>query len=157
MKKIHLTAALLLLSLAGCGFLGGSAAFKTYKLFADALSRGNCGEMQGLVEKGGSAQALVDTLCTPSSITAYGKTYNTGTGAGMIAELNSTPASAMRRFVYKLESETKAPGGAEISLVVKRSVVGRNSAMNPLPPPIMHNVTLRKSGGAWKLTEFSQK
>lgn len=155
MKKTHIAAVSLFLGLAGCGLLGESEAFKAYKQFADALSKGDCGGMQSLVEGGGSAQAEVDRLCTSRSMTVYGKTFNTGSAASMIAEMNSTPASAMRRFVYKVESETKASGGAEVSLVVKRSVMGRNTPMNPLPPPMQHKATLKKSGGTWKLTEFS--
>lgn len=156
MKKINLTAVFLFLGLGGCGLLGGSEAFKAYQKFEDAMRRGNCGEMQALVESGGTAQAQVDALCTSTSITVYGKTINTGSAASMIADMNSTPAGAMRKFVHSVQSET-ASGDSGVSLVVKCSVVGRSTPMNPLPAPVMDTVTLKKVGGVWKLTEFSRK
>ncbi|MBI5625486.1 MAG: hypothetical protein HY924_17035 [Elusimicrobia bacterium] len=121
-----------------------SEAFVAFKKFMEWQRNGNCGEMRGLTEE--QALQRVEELCAPVGRTS---------AASMIADLNSTPSGAMRSSVYKVEEEKKAAGGAEVTMVIKESVRGRSSAMNPLPPPRRHTVKARKSGSAWKLVELS--
>lgn len=152
---------IILAALAAGGYYGFKAvmakseALIVFEKFMAEQSNGNCREMKNLVEEGGTAQAYVDKLCTPVTVTAFGVTGGQS-AAGMIADMNSTPAGAMRTTVYKVEQETKAAGGTEVTMTVKASVRGRASAMNPLPPPVHYTVKAKKSGEAWKLVDLSE-
>ncbi|MBI5884158.1 MAG: hypothetical protein HZB91_13770 [Elusimicrobia bacterium] len=97
----------------------------------------------------------MEKLCTPVTVTAYGVTGGQS-AAGMIADMNSTPGAAMRTTVFKVEKETKAAGGTEVSMTIKESVRGRNSAMNPLPPPRTYTIKVKKTGATWKLVDLPE-
>lgn len=139
----------------GCGMVGKSDAFKAYEKFMNALRSGNCGEMQALIEGEGTAKTLVTDLCTPKTMTVYGKTVNMGSAAGAINDMASTPAAMSRGFARKAESETKA--GDEVTLIARESVRGRASAMNPLPNPQRQTVKLKKTGEGWKIVDFAEE
>lgn len=137
--------------LAAAGYYGFQAvtakseAFVAFEKYKEWERNGNCGEMRNLVEADSQAEASVGQLCAK---------VGGMSAAGLIADMNSTPGSAMRTFVFKVEKETTAAGGNEVVMTIKESVRGRNSAMNPLPPPRTYTVRAKKTGKVWKLVEL---
>lgn len=129
-----------------------SPAYKAYVRFSEAVRAGKCNDMKALSE--GQASAFVDGLCTPPpSMTVFGKTISMPSAASMINDMASTPSGAMMRIIRKVESESEKNGEVELKVIEKPFL--RNTPPSQLAPPSLCQVKLKKTGGAWRVIEYS--
>lgn len=141
--------------LAACDF-DGSAAFKAYKSFVNAVVRGDCDTLYSLAER--DAIAYVDNQCKRRSITVLDKTIDLGSIASNVASIrpSSTPFNDPVSMERTIESETRSSDKKTVDLVVlEKSFYRRGNVREPTSLR-RHTVTLQQRDGQWKLTQFNE-
>lgn len=156
-RKLAAVATLVVLAgLPACD-VGGSPAFRAYKDFVRAGTRGDCDTLYALAEQ--DAIAFADYLCKRRSMTFMGKTVDLGSIASNVASIrpSSTPFNDPISMEWTIESETRSSDKRTVDLVVlEKSFQGHGGERKPTWLR-RHTATVQLRDGKWRLTRFREE